>query len=169
MVPCFGFGWHTTWVPAEMGESMLPDPTLAVDTAPSPAGVTPTPVAAEPGVTLAPPPSAAATTSPGATNMDLLGGQWASGGFPTTESLLDSSTLHMHTQEIQCFVLYMNVHTLMHMFSLCMYMHTVTQIPQNKHIHFGRTCQSTNILVCILYILCSLTQIYTQRQACSHL
>ncbi|XP_038823994.1 clathrin coat assembly protein AP180-like [Salvelinus namaycush] len=57
----------------EMGESMLPDPTLAVDTAPSPAGVTPTPVAAEPGVTLAPPPSAAATTSPGATNMDLLG------------------------------------------------------------------------------------------------
>ncbi|XP_013999778.1 clathrin coat assembly protein AP180 isoform X8 [Salmo salar] len=58
---------------SEMGESMLPDPTLAVDTAPSPAGVTPTPVAAEPGVTLAPPPSAAATTSPGATNMDLLG------------------------------------------------------------------------------------------------
>ncbi|XP_042177688.1 clathrin coat assembly protein AP180 isoform X5 [Oncorhynchus tshawytscha] len=58
---------------SEMGESMLPDPTLAVDTAPSPAGVTPTPVAAEPGVTLAPPPSAAATTSSGATNMDLLG------------------------------------------------------------------------------------------------
>ncbi|XP_036841075.1 clathrin coat assembly protein AP180 isoform X2 [Oncorhynchus mykiss] len=58
---------------SEMGESMLPDPTLAVDTAPSPAGVTPTPVAAEPGVTLAPPPSAAATNPPGATNMDLLG------------------------------------------------------------------------------------------------
>ncbi|XP_031693184.1 clathrin coat assembly protein AP180-like isoform X2 [Oncorhynchus kisutch] len=58
---------------SEMGESMLPDPTLAVDTAPSPAGVTPTPVAAEPGVTLAPPPSAATTNPPGATNMDLLG------------------------------------------------------------------------------------------------
>ncbi|CAB1343012.1 unnamed protein product, partial [Coregonus sp. 'balchen'] len=70
----------------EMGESMLPDPTLAVDTAPSPAGVTPTPTAAEPGVTLAPPPSAAAGTSPGATNMDLLGD-----AFSTPVSASDAS------------------------------------------------------------------------------
>ncbi|KAK6295311.1 hypothetical protein J4Q44_G00345370 [Coregonus suidteri] len=71
---------------SEMGESMLPDPTLAVDTAPSPAGVTPTPTAAEPGVTLAPPPSAAAGTSPGATNMDLLGD-----AFSTPVSASDAS------------------------------------------------------------------------------
>uniref|UniRef100_A0A8C8H275 Uncharacterized protein n=2 Tax=Oncorhynchus tshawytscha TaxID=74940 RepID=A0A8C8H275_ONCTS len=56
-----------------MGESMLPDPTLAVEPVPSPAGVTSTPAAAEPGVSLAPPPNAAAAPTPGATNMDLLG------------------------------------------------------------------------------------------------
>jgi hypothetical protein len=76
LVPCFGVGWYAFWVPAEMGESMLPDPTLAVEPVPSPAGVTSTPAAAEPGVSLAPPPNAAAAAAPppGATNMDLLGG-----------------------------------------------------------------------------------------------
>ncbi|KAK6297489.1 hypothetical protein J4Q44_G00320720 [Coregonus suidteri] len=57
----------TSWgdlLGSEMGESMLPDPTLAVDPAPSPAGVTSTPAAAEPGVSLAPPPSAAAAPPP---------------------------------------------------------------------------------------------------------
>ncbi|CAB1340156.1 unnamed protein product [Coregonus sp. 'balchen'] len=82
----------TYW--GEMGESMLPDPTLAVDPAPSPAGVTSTPAAAEPGVSLAPPPSAAAAPTPGATNMDLLGDAFstpvptsdasAEGGAPTS-------------------------------------------------------------------------------------
>ncbi|XP_052379782.1 clathrin coat assembly protein AP180-like isoform X4 [Oncorhynchus keta] len=68
----------TSWgdlLGSEMGESMLPDPTLAVEPVPSPAGVTSTPAAAEPGVSLAPPPNAAAAAAPtpGATNMDLLG------------------------------------------------------------------------------------------------
>ncbi|XP_042156757.1 clathrin coat assembly protein AP180-like isoform X8 [Oncorhynchus tshawytscha] len=66
----------TSWgdlLGSEMGESMLPDPTLAVEPVPSPAGVTSTPAAAEPGVSLAPPPNAAAAPTPGATNMDLLG------------------------------------------------------------------------------------------------
>ncbi|XP_041716376.1 clathrin coat assembly protein AP180-like isoform X10 [Coregonus clupeaformis] len=87
----------TSWgdlLGSEMGESMLPDPTLAVDPAPSPAGVTSTPAAAEPGVSLAPPPSAAAAPTPGATNMDLLGDAFstpvptsdasAEGGAPTS-------------------------------------------------------------------------------------
>lgn len=72
--------WHP-----EMGDSLLSEPTLAAEPAPSPAAATPTPAAAEPGVSLAPPTSAAPATSPGAANMDLLGGQWASRKFFSKE------------------------------------------------------------------------------------
>lgn len=68
-----------------MGDSLLSEPTLAAEPAPSPAAATPTPAAAEPGVSLAPPTSAAPATSPGAANMDLLGGQWASRKFFSKE------------------------------------------------------------------------------------
>ncbi|XP_008300916.1 clathrin coat assembly protein AP180-like [Stegastes partitus] len=69
-------------VPAEMGDSLLSEPTLTAEPAPSPAAATPTPAAAEPGGSLAPPTStaaAAAATSPGAAagNMDLLGDAFA--------------------------------------------------------------------------------------------
>uniref|UniRef100_A0A4W5P3P6 Synaptosome associated protein 91a n=1 Tax=Hucho hucho TaxID=62062 RepID=A0A4W5P3P6_9TELE len=80
----------TSWgdlLGSEMGESMLPDPTLAVEPVPSPAGVTSTPAAAEPGVSLAPPPSAAAaaTPTPCATNMDLLGDAFST-PVPTSDA-----------------------------------------------------------------------------------
>ncbi|KAM9552090.1 clathrin coat assembly protein AP180-like isoform 1-T1 [Salvelinus alpinus] len=80
----------TSWgdlLGSEMGESMLPDPTLAVEPVPSPAGVTSTPAAAEPGVSLAPPPSAAvaAAPTPGATNMDLLGDAFST-PVPTSDA-----------------------------------------------------------------------------------
>ncbi|TNM95046.1 hypothetical protein fugu_017805 [Takifugu bimaculatus] len=65
----------TSW--GEMGDSLLSEPTLAAEPAPSPAAATPTPAAAEPGVSLAPPTSAAPATSPGAANMDLLGDAFA--------------------------------------------------------------------------------------------
>lgn len=74
------------WDP-EMGDSLLSEPTLAAEPAPSSAAATPTPAAAEPGVSLAPPTSAAPATSPGAANMDLLGGQWASRKFSPKEPL----------------------------------------------------------------------------------
>lgn len=74
---------------AEMGDSLLSEPTLAAEPAPSPAA-TPTPAAAEPGVSLAPPTSTAAATSPGAANTDLLGGQWASRKFSAKESLWEA-------------------------------------------------------------------------------
>ncbi|KAF7658371.1 hypothetical protein LDENG_00013430 [Lucifuga dentata] len=69
----------TSWgdlLGSEMGDSLLSEPTLTAESAPSPAAATPTP--AEPGVSLAPPTSTAAATSPGATNMDLLGDTFAS-------------------------------------------------------------------------------------------
>ncbi|XP_036831797.1 clathrin coat assembly protein AP180 isoform X6 [Oncorhynchus mykiss] len=78
----------TSWgdlLGSEMGESMLPDPTLAVEPVPSPAGVTSTPAAAEPGVSLAPPPNAAAAPTPGATNMDLLGDAFST-PVPTSDA-----------------------------------------------------------------------------------
>ncbi|XP_072297445.1 clathrin coat assembly protein AP180-like isoform X1 [Eucyclogobius newberryi] len=65
----------TSWgdlLGSEMGDSLLAEPALAADPAPSPAAATPTPAAAE-ASPLAPPTSTAAVTSPGATNMDLLG------------------------------------------------------------------------------------------------
>nr|XP_046229195.1 clathrin coat assembly protein AP180 isoform X5 [Scatophagus argus] len=70
----------TSWgdlLGSEMGDSLLSEPTLTAEPAPSPAAATPTPAAAEPGVSLAPPTSTAAATSPGATNMDLLGDAFA--------------------------------------------------------------------------------------------
>ncbi|XP_014060927.1 clathrin coat assembly protein AP180 isoform X14 [Salmo salar] len=78
----------TSWgdlLGSEMGESMLPDSTLAVEPVPSAAGVTSTPAAAEPGVSLAPPPSAAAAPTPGATNMDLLGDAFST-PVPTSDA-----------------------------------------------------------------------------------
>lgn len=73
---CLSLGiLNTPLVLAEMGDSLLSEPTLTAEPAPSPAAATPTPAAAEPGVSLAPPTSTAAATSPGAANMDLLGGQ----------------------------------------------------------------------------------------------
>lgn len=78
---------NTPLVHAEMGDSLLSEPTLTAEPTPSPAAATPTPAAAEPGVSLAPPTSTAAATSPGAANVDLLGGQWASRKFSTKESL----------------------------------------------------------------------------------
>ncbi|TNN47432.1 Clathrin coat assembly protein AP180 [Liparis tanakae] len=66
----------TSWgdlLGSEMGDSLLSEPTLTAEAAPSSAAATPTPAAAEPGVSLAPPTSTAAATTPGAANMDLLG------------------------------------------------------------------------------------------------
>ncbi|KAM4522304.1 clathrin coat assembly protein AP180-like isoform 7-T9 [Odontesthes bonariensis] len=76
----------TSWgdlLGSEMGVSLLSEPTLTAE--PSPAAATPTPAAAEPGVSLAPPTSTAAATSPGATNMDLLGDDFATPA-PATEA-----------------------------------------------------------------------------------
>jgi len=82
---------NTPLVLAEMGDSLLSEPTLTAEAAPSSAAAaTPTPAAAEPGVSLAPPTSTAAATTPGAANMDLLGGQWASRKFSTKESLWEA-------------------------------------------------------------------------------
>ncbi|XP_051264285.1 clathrin coat assembly protein AP180-like isoform X3 [Dicentrarchus labrax] len=78
----------TSWgdlLGSEMGDSLLSDPTLTAEPAPSSAAATPTPAAAEPGVSLAPPTSTAAATSPGAANMDLLGDAFATPA-PTTEA-----------------------------------------------------------------------------------
>nr|XP_029134754.1 clathrin coat assembly protein AP180-like isoform X4 [Labrus bergylta] len=77
----------TSWgdlLGSEMGDSLLSEPTLTAETAPSPAA-TPTPAAAEPGVSLAPPTSTAAVTSPGTANMDLLGDTFSTPA-PTTEA-----------------------------------------------------------------------------------
>lgn len=74
LVPYLGIP-NAPWVLAEMGDSLLSEPTLTAEPAPSSAAATPTPAAAESGVSLAPPTSTAAATSPGAANMDLLGGQ----------------------------------------------------------------------------------------------
>ncbi|KAM6992911.1 clathrin coat assembly protein AP180-like isoform 1-T1 [Tautogolabrus adspersus] len=77
----------TSWgdlLGSEMGDSLLSEPTLTAETAPSPAA-TPTPAAAEPGVSLAPPTSTAAATSPGTANMDLLGDTFSTPA-PTTEA-----------------------------------------------------------------------------------
>ncbi|XP_076016302.1 clathrin coat assembly protein AP180-like [Genypterus blacodes] len=71
----------TSWgdlLGSEMGDSLLSEPTLSAEPAPSSAAATPTPAAAEPGVSLAPPTSTAAATTPGAANMDLLGDAFAS-------------------------------------------------------------------------------------------
>ncbi|KAM9778854.1 clathrin coat assembly protein AP180-like isoform 3-T4 [Syngnathus typhle] len=73
----------TSWgdlLGSEMGDSLLAEPALAAEAAtPSPAAVdsTPAPAAPEAGVPLAPHSSTAAATSPGATNMDLLGDDFA--------------------------------------------------------------------------------------------
>ncbi|XP_076612160.1 clathrin coat assembly protein AP180 isoform X3 [Chaetodon auriga] len=70
----------TSWgdlLGSEMGDSLLSEPTLTAEPAPSSAAATPTPAAAEPGVSLAPPTSTAAATSPGAANVDLLGDAFA--------------------------------------------------------------------------------------------
>ncbi|XP_054872189.1 clathrin coat assembly protein AP180-like isoform X11 [Amphiprion ocellaris] len=74
----------TSWgdlLGSEMGDSLLSEPTLTAEPAPSPAAATPTPAAAEPGGSLAPPTSTAAAASPGAAatagNMDLLGDAFA--------------------------------------------------------------------------------------------
>ncbi|XP_034755471.1 clathrin coat assembly protein AP180 isoform X3 [Etheostoma cragini] len=78
----------TSWgdlLGSEMGDSLLSEPTLTAEPAPSSAAATPTPAAAEPGVSLAPPTSTAAATSPGATNMDLLGDAFATSA-PSTEA-----------------------------------------------------------------------------------
>ncbi|XP_026197639.1 clathrin coat assembly protein AP180-like isoform X2 [Anabas testudineus] len=83
----------TSWgdlLGSEMGDSLLSEPTLTAEAAPTPAAAAaaaapPTPAAAEPGVSLAPPTSTAATTSPGATNMDLLGDAFATPA-PATEA-----------------------------------------------------------------------------------
>lgn len=80
-----------------MGDSLLSEPTLAAEPAPSPAAAMPTPAAAEPGVSLAPPTSAAPATSPGAANMDLLGGQWASRKFCPKETLWEAQPLNHRT------------------------------------------------------------------------
>uniref|UniRef100_A0A671X0G4 Clathrin coat assembly protein AP180 n=1 Tax=Sparus aurata TaxID=8175 RepID=A0A671X0G4_SPAAU len=79
----------TSWgdlLGSEMGDSLLSEPTLTAEPAPSPAAATPTPAAAEPGVSLAPPTSTAAATSPGAANMDLLGDAFATPAAPTEAS-----------------------------------------------------------------------------------
>ncbi|XP_038583116.1 clathrin coat assembly protein AP180 isoform X2 [Micropterus salmoides] len=78
----------TSWgdlLGSEMGDSLLSEPTLTAEPAPSSAAATPTPAAAEPGVSLAPPTSTAAATSPGAANMDLLGDAFATPA-PATEA-----------------------------------------------------------------------------------
>lgn len=74
---------YDPWEFAEMADFLQAEPTLTAEPAPSPAAATPTTAAAEPGASLAPPNSTAATTSPGAANVDLLGGQWASRKFCT--------------------------------------------------------------------------------------
>eukprot|EP00066_Takifugu_rubripes_P021047 XP_011610313.1 PREDICTED: clathrin coat assembly protein AP180-like [Takifugu rubripes] len=82
----------TSWgdlLGSEMGDSLLSEPTLAAEPAPSPAAATPTPAAAEPGVSLAPPTSAAPATSPGAANMDLLGESSTSATASSGLDLLD--------------------------------------------------------------------------------
>ncbi|XP_051792752.1 clathrin coat assembly protein AP180-like isoform X9 [Acanthochromis polyacanthus] len=59
----------TSWgdlLGSEMGDSLLSEPTLTAEPAPSPAAATPTPAAADPGGSLAPPTSTAAAASPGA-------------------------------------------------------------------------------------------------------
>ncbi|XP_062415711.1 clathrin coat assembly protein AP180 isoform X2 [Pungitius pungitius] len=66
----------TSWgdlLGSEMGDSLVTEPTLAAEPAPSSAAATPTLAAAEPGASLAPPTSAAAASSPAAANTDLLG------------------------------------------------------------------------------------------------
>lgn len=83
---------------AEMGNSLLSEPPLTAEPAPSSAAATPTPAAAEPEVSLAPPTSTAAATSPGATNTDLLGGQWASRKFSIKGITLGSSALKFTSQ-----------------------------------------------------------------------
>lgn len=83
---------------AEMGDSLLSEPPLTAEPAPSSAAATPTPAAAEPGGSLAPPTSTAAATSPGAANTDLLGGQWASRKFSTKGFTLGSSALKFTSQ-----------------------------------------------------------------------
>uniref|UniRef100_A0A1A7ZFF8 Clathrin coat assembly protein AP180 n=1 Tax=Nothobranchius furzeri TaxID=105023 RepID=A0A1A7ZFF8_NOTFU len=78
----------TSWgdlLGSEMGDSLLSEPPLTVEPAPSSAAATPTPAATEPGVSLAPPTSTAAATSPGAANMDLLGDVFATPA-PATEA-----------------------------------------------------------------------------------
>ncbi|XP_071763291.2 clathrin coat assembly protein AP180-like [Centroberyx gerrardi] len=78
----------TSWgdlLGSEMGDSLLSEPTLTAEPAPSSAAATPTPAAAEPGVSLAPPTSTAAATSPGAANMDLLGDAFGASA-PATEA-----------------------------------------------------------------------------------
>uniref|UniRef100_A0A1A8JIW4 Clathrin coat assembly protein AP180 n=1 Tax=Nothobranchius kuhntae TaxID=321403 RepID=A0A1A8JIW4_NOTKU len=78
----------TSWgdlLGSEMGDSLLSEPPLTVEPAPSSAAATPTPAATEPGVSLAPPTSTAAATSPGAANMDLLGDAFATPA-PATEA-----------------------------------------------------------------------------------
>ncbi|XP_034383680.1 clathrin coat assembly protein AP180 [Cyclopterus lumpus] len=78
----------TSWgdlLGSEMGDSLLSEPTLTAEPAPSSAAATPTPAAAEPGVSLAPPTSTAAATSPGAANMDLLGDAFTT-PVPATEA-----------------------------------------------------------------------------------
>ncbi|KAM8825667.1 clathrin coat assembly protein AP180-like isoform 2-T2 [Synchiropus picturatus] len=75
----------TSWgdlLGSEMGDSLLAEPTLTAEAAPSPAAATPTPAAAEGGAALAPPTSTPAAASPGAAspgaaNMDLLGDAFA--------------------------------------------------------------------------------------------
>ncbi|XP_013867387.1 clathrin coat assembly protein AP180 isoform X2 [Austrofundulus limnaeus] len=70
----------TSWgdlLGSEMGDSLLSEPPLTAEPAPSSAAATPTPAAAEPGGSLAPPTSTAAATSPGAANTDLLGDAFA--------------------------------------------------------------------------------------------
>ncbi|XP_053743729.1 clathrin coat assembly protein AP180-like isoform X4 [Synchiropus splendidus] len=70
----------TSWgdlLGSEMGDSLLAEPTLTAEAAPSPAAATPTPAAAEGGAALAPPTSTPAAASPGAANMDLLGDTFA--------------------------------------------------------------------------------------------
>ncbi|KAM8725778.1 clathrin coat assembly protein AP180-like isoform 3-T5 [Acanthopagrus schlegelii] len=79
----------TSWgdlLGSEMGDSLLSEPTLTAEPAPSPAAATPTPAAAEPGVSLAPPTSTAAATSPGAASMDLLGDAFATPAAPIEAS-----------------------------------------------------------------------------------
>ncbi|XP_032440988.1 clathrin coat assembly protein AP180 isoform X7 [Xiphophorus hellerii] len=79
----------TSWgdlLGSEMGDSLLSEPPLAAEAAPSPAAAAPTPAAAEPGVSLAPPTSTAAATSPGAANMDLLGDAFAAAPAASSEA-----------------------------------------------------------------------------------
>ncbi|XP_037837566.1 clathrin coat assembly protein AP180-like isoform X3 [Kryptolebias marmoratus] len=78
----------TSWgdlLGSEMGDSLLSEPPLTAEPAPSSAAATPTPAAAEPGGSLAPPTSTTAATSPGAANTDLLGDAFATPA-PATEA-----------------------------------------------------------------------------------